>query len=187
MLISVVLLAFVVLFVSRLVNSAATITTMGNKRMDADSQARQLLDRMALDFNQMLKRNDISYYLKAGNSIVSMSSGVDVNDRMAFFSANPGYYSLAGFNSNASLVAYRVNGLSTTAPFNRVERMGKGLALNGGTTSIPLLFLDSAGTTTIALTSLMLILSTVLQSNAGTLNDEVGYATSAGGEALVKK
>ena len=53
--------------------------------MDADSQARQLLDRMAIDFDQMLKRSDISYYVKTG----STQPG---NDQIAFFSAVPGYY-----------------------------------------------------------------------------------------------
>src|SRR5205823_12596108 len=81
MLISVILLAFLVLFVSRLVNSAATITTLGNKRMDADSQARQVLDRMAVDLRQMLKRNDLDYYLKEPTNL---EPG---NDRLAFFSA----------------------------------------------------------------------------------------------------
>jgi hypothetical protein len=56
----------------------------------------------------------------------------------------PGYYSQGGYNSNASLVAYRVNADSSSASYNKLERMGKGLALNGAyTASIPLLFLDS--------------------------------------------
>jgi hypothetical protein len=148
MLVAVGVLALVVVFVSRLVSTAATITTLGHKRMDTDSQARQLFDRMAIDVAQMVKRTDVSYYLKAGNSIVSMNSAVDANDRMAFFSANPGYYSSSlSYNSNASLIAYRVNAnnISTNPAFNKVERMGKGLALNGAySTAIPLLFLDSA-------------------------------------------
>ena len=35
----------------------------------------------------------------------------------------------AGYNSNASLVAYRVNADSNSASYNKLERMGKGLAL----------------------------------------------------------
>ena len=58
-----VLVLLVFLF-TQLLNSAATTMTLGNKRMDADSQARQLLDRMAIDFDQMLKRSDVSYYRK---------------------------------------------------------------------------------------------------------------------------
>ena len=45
-------------------NSTASITTLGHKQMDADSQARQLLDRMAIDFAQMVKRSDVDYFLQ---------------------------------------------------------------------------------------------------------------------------
>jgi prepilin-type N-terminal cleavage/methylation domain-containing protein len=144
LLVTMAVLVVLVLLFTQLLNSAATTMTLGNKRMDADSQARQLLDRMAIDFNQMLKRTDVSYYVKTlGNTQAG-------NDQIAFFSAVPGYYSQAGYNSNASLVAYRVNADSTSASYNKLERMGKGLALNGAyATPIPLLFLDSANTTTI--------------------------------------
>jgi hypothetical protein len=133
-----------VLLFTQLLNSAATITALGNKRMDTDSQARQLLDRMAIDFDQMLKRTDVSYYVKAlGNTEAG-------NDQIAFFSAVPGYYSQPAHNSNASLVAYRVNADSTSTSYGHLERMGKGLAWNGAyQTSIPLLFLDGTANTTI--------------------------------------
>src|SRR6266480_6220315 len=49
LLVSLGVLALLVFFVTSLVNSAATITTLGHKQMDADSQARQFLDRMAVD------------------------------------------------------------------------------------------------------------------------------------------
>jgi len=146
LLVSVGVLVVLVLLFTQLLNSAATTMTLGNKRMDADSQARQLLDRMASDFDQMLKRTDVSYYVK---TLGNIQTG---NDQIAFFSAVPGYYSQAGYNSNASLVAYRVNADSTSASYNKLERMGKGLALNGAyPNSIPLLFLDSttSPTTTI--------------------------------------
>jgi hypothetical protein len=63
----------------------------------------------------------------------------------------PGYYSQAGYNSNASLVAYRVNADSTSASYNKLERMGKGFPLNGAYTTapIPLLFRDGTSNTTI--------------------------------------
>jgi hypothetical protein len=131
-------LVLLVLLFSQLLNSAATTMTLGNKRMDADSQARQLLDRMATDFDQMLKRTDVSYYVKTSGNIQP------ANDQIAFFSSVPGYYNQAGYNSKASLVAYRLNANPASASYNKVERMGKGLALNGAyTTAIPLLFLDS--------------------------------------------
>ena len=144
LLVTVGVLVLLVLLFTQLLNSTATITILGNKRMDADSQARQLLDRMAIDFDQMLKRSDVSYYVKTtGNAQAG-------NDQIAFFSAVPGYYSQDGYNSNVSLVAYRVNADSTSSSYNRLERMGKGLALNGAyVTSIPLLFLDGTANTTI--------------------------------------
>src|SRR5262245_53376414 len=51
-------LVVLVFFASQFFNSAATVTTLGHKQMDADTQARQLLDRMAIDFAQMVKRSD---------------------------------------------------------------------------------------------------------------------------------
>src|SRR5437764_14781154 len=128
LLVSIIVLALLVLFVSRLVNSAATITTLGNKRMDSDSQARQVLDRMAVDFDQMLKRSDVSYWVKAGNNT---EPG---NDQIAFFSAVPGNLAStqSSWQSNIALVAYRVNAVDpTSSSYSRMERMGKGLNLNG--------------------------------------------------------
>jgi len=148
MLVSMAVLAFLVLLVTRLVNSATTITTVGHKRMDTDAQARQFLDRMAVDFDQMVKRSDISYWVKTA------TNPEPGNDQIAFFSVVPGYYSQAGYNSNASLVSYRVNALSTSPSYNRVERMGKGLNLNGAYTGLtPLLFLDSTTNPTTTISS----------------------------------
>ena len=153
---SMAVLALLVLLFARLLSSAATITTLGHKRMDADSQARQLLDRMAADFAQMLKRTDISYYIKAGSTGASMTggTGVGMNDRMAFFTAVPGYLASTQplYPSNIAVTAYRVNALAGSPSYNRMERMGKGLNLNGAYTGAitPIVFLDSAATTTIA-------------------------------------
>src|SRR5436305_11057934 len=116
LLVSMGVLVLLVLLFSQLLNSAATTMTLGNKRMDADSQARQLLDRMAIDFDQMLKRTDVSYYVKTSGNIQP------ANDQIAFFSSVPGYYNQAGYNSKASLVAYRLNANPASASYNKVER-----------------------------------------------------------------
>src|SRR5437763_7117099 len=113
-----VLVLLVFLF-TQLLNSAATITILGHKQMDADSQARQLLDRMAVDFAQMVKRTDVDYYLKSSQpstgtppdctTCVPQTSG---NDQIAFFAATSGYYPPAptpGSQSPISLIAYRIN------------------------------------------------------------------------------
>src|SRR5690348_16181703 len=52
-------LVLLVFLATQLLKSAATVTTLGHKQMDADAQARQLFDRMAIDFAQMVKRSDV--------------------------------------------------------------------------------------------------------------------------------
>ena len=136
LLVSVFVLVLLVFLFTQLLNSAATITTLGNKRMDADSEARQVFDRMALDFAQMVKRSDLDYFAKntvAPNSVGGFMSG---NDKVAFYSSAPGYYPSTGSQSPVSLVAYRVNAQ------NQLERMGVGLVWNAvSSTDIPVVFM----------------------------------------------
>src|SRR5205807_4519764 len=139
LLVSVGVLVLLVLLATQLLNSAATITILGHKQMDVDGQARQLLDRMAIDFAQMVKRSDVDYYLKS--SAIPPPTGVrnllqPGNDKIAFYSTVPGYYPSTGSQSPVSLVAYRIN------PQDKLERMGKGLVWNAvSTTDTPVLFL----------------------------------------------
>ena len=132
LLVSVGVLVVLVLLATQLLNSAATITTLGHKQMDADSQARQFLDRMAIDFAQMIKRSDVNYYWKGGTG--GAQTG---NDQMAFYSGVPGYYTTTTSTTQSaiSLVAYRANAQK------KVERMGKGLLWNGVNSSeAPMIF-----------------------------------------------
>jgi hypothetical protein len=136
LLVSVVVLVILVFLFTQLLNSAATITTLGHKRMDADSEARQVFDRMALDFAQMVRRTDVDYFAKntvAPNSVGGLMTG---NDQIAFYSSAPGYYPPTGSQSPVSLVAYRVNAQS------QLERMGVGLVWNAvSPTDIPVVFM----------------------------------------------
>src|SRR5437762_3391501 len=131
--VSVGVLVILVLLATQLLNSAASITTLGHKQMGADAQARQLLDRMTIDFAQMMKRSDVDYYVKSSWFVTGSPTpgplGVRTllqpgNDKMAFYSGVPGYYPFTGSPSPLSLVAYRVNGQ------NQLERMGKALLWN---------------------------------------------------------
>ena len=90
LLVTMSVLVLLVFLFTQLLNSASTTMSLGNKRMDADSQARQLLDRMAIDFDQMLTRTDVSYFVKTGNT--QTGNPETGNDQIAFFSAVPGYY-----------------------------------------------------------------------------------------------
>jgi hypothetical protein len=132
LLVSIAILIGLVLLVARLFSSASTITTSGNKRMDADAQARPLFERIAVDFAQMVKRSDVDYYLK---SPANSQAG---NDQIAFYSTVPGYYPSSGSQSPISVVAYRINAQS------KLERMAKGLVWNGvSPSSTPVVFLPS--------------------------------------------
>ena len=142
LLISLAVTVMIILMVAQLMSSTTAVTRTGNKHIDTDTQARSVLDRMALDFGKMLKRSDVDYYIKQptvkyhghsnghGNSN-HLQSGQQLNDQIAFFSQVPGYYPSAGSQSPLSLVAYRVNSSSSLPSYLRLERMGKGLLWNG--------------------------------------------------------
>jgi type II secretory pathway pseudopilin PulG len=131
LLVSIIMLTLLVLLVSGILNSTTKLTSVSTKRMEADSEERQLLDRMAIDFAQMVKRKDISYYVKTAGTT---QTG---NDLIAFFSTVPGYYpSSYSYDSPISLVAYRVNSnAGSTGSYNRLERMAKSLQWNGASAS----------------------------------------------------
>jgi prepilin-type N-terminal cleavage/methylation domain-containing protein len=144
MLISIVVLALLILIFTQVINTAATIMRPANKHIDTDTQARAILDRMALDFGRMLKRTDVDYYIKQpvkynghGNGHgygKKLPTGQQGSDQIAFFSQVPGYYPTGyptGSQSPLSLVAYRINEDSTSAAYLKLERMGKGLLWNG--------------------------------------------------------
>ena len=60
--------------------------------MDSDSEAREVFDRMAIDFAQMVKRSDV-YYLSARHRDQTRAGGTMAgNDQIAFYSTVPGYY-----------------------------------------------------------------------------------------------
>ena len=152
LLISIVVMTIIIFMVAQLMSNATAITRTSNKHIDTDTQARVVLDRMAVDFAKMLKRTDVDYYLKGiasykghgnGHGWGAGKVGKDQlgSDQIAFFTQVPGYYP-AGSQSPLSLVAYRVNNASTSATYLQLERMGKGLLWNGVSNSdIPIVFL----------------------------------------------
>lgn len=132
LLVSMAVLTLLLVLILQLFNSANAVTKMGNKHMDADAQARALLDRMAIDFSSMVRRSDVDYYMKGRPSSNSQTGG---NDQIAFYSEVSGYST--GSPSPVSLVAYRLQKSS-----NRIERLGKGLLWNAASnTDVPVVFL----------------------------------------------
>jgi hypothetical protein len=141
LLISLAVTALIILMVAQVMNSTTAVTRTGNKHIDTDTQARVVIDRMAVDFAKMLKRTDIDYYIKAPSGYKNpkshgkgqhLTKGQQGNDQIAFFSQVPGYYP-AGSQSPISLVAYRVNQNTNAGnpSYLMLERMGKGLLWNG--------------------------------------------------------
>jgi hypothetical protein len=135
LLVSMGVLVLLVLLTSQLLNSAATIMTRGHGRMNADSEARELFDRMAIDFAQMIKRSDVDYYLKSSTTAndCKLCTRQRGNDQIAFYSTVPGWSALTGAQqSPVSIVGYRIN-VSETMLSNRMERLDEGLIWNGAT------------------------------------------------------
>jgi type II secretory pathway pseudopilin PulG len=142
LLVAVSILVVLTVTVARLFNAASNATTASNKHMDADAEARPVLDRFAIDITQMVKRSDIDYFFKSPANPQTVSGLVPGNDQLAFFSQVPGYYPSTGSQSPVSLVAYRINSDSTSQAYNKAERLGKGLLWNGvSPASAPIVFL----------------------------------------------
>lgn len=108
-LVSITVLTLLVVLVSQLTNSTASIVTHNRKHMDADSQARLVFNRIALDIGAMVKRSDVDY-----SSFKSPTETQDGNDHFAFYSEGVGYFtgdpsSFTGNDRSAiSLVSYAV-------------------------------------------------------------------------------
>jgi hypothetical protein len=156
LLISLAVTVMIILMVAQLMSSATAVTRIGNKHIDTDTEARTVLDRMAVDFGKMLKRSDVDYWLKQqgpryypGHSFGHSNgnghrpaSGQQGSDQIAFYSQVPGYYPSTGSQSPVSLVAYRVNADPNSPAYMQLERMGKGLLWNEVLGSnIPMVFL----------------------------------------------
>src|SRR5215467_11505779 len=138
LLVSVLAVVIITVIASQLMSSASAIAHVGNKHFDTDTQARVVLDRMALDFAQMVKRTDVDYYIKQPNKYNGHGNGHGCgqgkngdkgSDQIAFYSQVPGYYpsATAAEQSPISLVAYRVNEGNGSDRYGRLERMAKGL------------------------------------------------------------
>ena len=147
LLVSVLVVVIITVIASQLMSSASAIARNGHKHFDTDTQARVVLDRMALDFAQMVKRTDVDYYVKQkvykghgnGHGCGHGHNGDLTSDQIAFYSQVPAYnpdpstYSSTK-QSPISLIAYRVNESTAgqdAARYGRLERMSKGLLWNG--------------------------------------------------------
>ena len=135
LLVSMGVLVMLALLATQLLNNATTIMTLGHRQMDADSQARELFDRMAIDFAQMIRRSDVDYYLKSSTTAndCRLCTRQRGNDQIAFYSTVPGWSAITGAQQGpVSIIGYRIN-LGGTMLSNRLERLGEALVWNGAT------------------------------------------------------
>ena len=138
-LVATAVLAILVALIAQLFSAATAVTTLGEKRMDADAQARAVFDRMAIDLGEIVQRPDVDYFLKSPTSPTSPTSPARPqpgNDQIAFYSEVPGYYPDTGSQSPMSLVAYRLKAADA-----ELERMGKGLLWAGESGPTPMVYL----------------------------------------------
>jgi prepilin-type N-terminal cleavage/methylation domain-containing protein len=128
------LLVIITMFSLQLIESARRTTSHGEKRRKSDSQARLILDRMALDFAQMVRRADIDCLYKDPSSVPPQAQ--PGNDQLLFFAAAPGFYlspPTAASRKGFCLTGYRMKNL-------RLERLAKGLSW-GPDAGGPMIFL----------------------------------------------
>ena len=129
LLVAMAVLVLLITVIAQMTSGLSSVIGLGDAHIDTDTQARALLDRMAIDFGAMIKRPDVDYYLKGRPSALTQTG----NDQIAFYSEVPGYFPTSvdrTAQSSTSLVAYRIN--STTL---HLERFCKGLLWNGATES----------------------------------------------------
>jgi len=140
MMAAVVVLSLLVVLIANLFASATTVTRLSTVRLDADTQARLVFDRMAADFTWMLRRPDVDFHFLKQNDSGSNPSTSPYSDTFFFFSEVPGYFSsseTSANESNTSLIGYRIN--STTF---QLERMAWGLTWDpDNTPGYPLVYL----------------------------------------------
>jgi len=96
-----------------LLHTASFAIANGGKHLDADGQARQLLGRMQMDFERMLKRDDVYFRF----------SKLQGNDRCTFYSETSGLFAggtAPARQSTLSLVSYQFD------DSHRMVRYGQG-------------------------------------------------------------
>ena len=85
LIVSISVLAIIVVSIARLISEATALTDSASRRIEADGQIRRLMDRIAIDLSQMVRRTDVDFYLKTS------ANAQPGNDQLAFFGEGPRY------------------------------------------------------------------------------------------------
>jgi len=149
LLVTIAVLAIILVVAAKILSTTGTLTTVNNKHMDANDQARMVFDRMADDFASIVRRKDVDYLFWKNTPAATPTTGV--NDVMYFYTEGASYFDSSTFGSSlvagylypeleknsVSLVGYRVNNnggtySSTDTSYYQFERLGKALSWDGG-------------------------------------------------------
>jgi prepilin-type N-terminal cleavage/methylation domain-containing protein len=118
-------LTLMMLMITALMNSASLTVSSSGRHLAADDQARQVFDRMQVDFARMVRRNDVYF---------NFNKPATGNDSFTFYTEMPGYFSnntSSAKQSNTSLVSYQIpvtSQLNSQTLFlaNNLCRLGQG-------------------------------------------------------------
>jgi prepilin-type N-terminal cleavage/methylation domain-containing protein len=137
MLVSIAVLVLIMTFIAQMMNSVSLSTTLSDKHIDTDNEARLVFDRMAMDFASMPLRSDIDYIFSKQNMGTSGGSDTDLNDKMFFYSAAPAFYTGSTApdpKCSLALIGYCINstgsnntGATVPPPYYCLQRLSKGL------------------------------------------------------------
>ena len=133
-------LALLVVMVAQLTSSATNTITSSRKHMDADTQARAIFDRLAMDIGKMVKRSDVDCIVKGSNNDAPTTPpAMPGNDAMFIFSEAPGYSSnmTSTQKSPVTLVGYRINETATaSAPAYALERLASAVTWDSASNGV---------------------------------------------------
>ena len=134
-LVSMTVLTLVVISIAQIIINVTAVTGVSKNRLEADNQARLVMDRIGQDLTGVPKQSDVDYHFD--------KTGTDGNDLLFFFSHVPGY-SADDSGSEMSLVGYRVNPNPDSPHYNQLERYGRATAWDGAS-GVPFLTYAATG------------------------------------------
>lgn len=160
LLVSSAVLLLVILLVAQITDGAARSVALGGRRIDADTQARLIFNRLSADFSGLLIRSDVDYssfkqpaatlppdYTAADGSALSFPANLQPgNDRFACYTETSGYSTELSGTQKApvALVAWQVAPDPATGK-PALLRKGQGLGWeSGGSGAGVVRFLPSA-------------------------------------------
>lgn len=129
LLVSSTVLILLVVTIAGITDSTSRVTSLSDRRMTADSGARQVLDRIGSDFDRSLQREDLP-------DLIEQQSG---NDRITFFAQSEGYKGDRGISEISYTVPSGEHVLRRGVLGTSWSTSGTSINLAFSTTTIPVI------------------------------------------------